>query len=100
MALIGGVNEDKLLINILNYCLTINLARKFCWTGREEKGDRVGLSRFKDTELCVVIKGSVRKGFGKKTLTDDYFKSKISTYLDSSKDMRKKVNQTNRPMSM
>jgi hypothetical protein len=100
LALIGGVNQDKLLTNILNFSLTIKLARKFCWTGREEKGDRIGLCRFKDTELCSIIKGAVRKGFEKKNLTDDYFKSRVSSFLDASKDVRKKIVHQNKTMSL
>jgi hypothetical protein len=73
--LIGGLNEDKLLSNILNYCLTISIARKFCWTGREKNFNKVGLRRFNDTELFVLVKGAVRKRFEKNVMSEKYYVS-------------------------
>jgi hypothetical protein len=70
--LIGGLNEDKLLSNILNYCLTISIARKFCWTGREKKFNKVGLRRLNDTELFVLVKRVVRKRFEKNFMSEKY----------------------------
>jgi hypothetical protein len=69
--LIGGLNEDKLLSNILNYCLTISIARKFCWTGREKKFNKVGLRRLNDTELFVLVKRVVRKRFEKNFMSEN-----------------------------
>ena len=88
ISIVGGINQDKLLNNIMNYCMSITLARQFCWKGRDAKGNRCALRRFDDSELCGVIKGAVRLVY--KECTDDYFKIKISNYLDLSKDARKK----------
>jgi hypothetical protein len=65
--------------------LTISIARKFCWTGREKKFNKVGLRRFNDTKLFVLVKGAVRKRLEKIVMSEKYYVS-ITFFSKITKD--------------
>ena len=75
----------------MNFSITISLGRMFCWKWKERNGEKIQLRSFMQTEQCKIIKEAVRKGFEKKTITEDYLKTKIRNYLDGCKDSGKKI---------